>query len=56
MLKRRDTTRDQVTHLYDDLVAGGVTARQDVVPDLGHEFPVDFPVRLCRAVGFILDA
>jgi predicted esterase len=52
----RDTTRDQVTHLYDDLVAGGVPARQDVVPDLGHEFPDDFPVRLRHAIGFIFDA
>jgi acetyl esterase/lipase len=52
----RDTTRDQVTHLYNDLVAGGVPARQDVVPNLGHEFPDDFPVRLRRAIEFILDA
>lgn len=52
----RDTTRDQVTHLYDDLVAGGVPARQDVVPNLGHEFPDDFPVRLRHAIGFIFDA
>jgi dienelactone hydrolase len=52
----RDTTRDQVTHLYDDLVAGGVPARQDVVPDLGHEFPDDFPMRLRHAIGFIFDA
>jgi hypothetical protein len=52
----RDTARHQVTHLYDDLVVGGVPATQDVVPDLGHEFPDDFPVRLRRAIGFIFDA
>jgi acetyl esterase/lipase len=52
----RDTTRDQVEHLYADLLAGGVQAKQEVVPDLGHGFPDDFPERLRRAVGFILDA
>jgi predicted esterase len=52
----RDTTRDQVEHLYADLLAGGVQAKQEVVPDLGHEFPDDFPERLRRAVGFILEA
>ena len=52
----RDTTRDQVQHLYADLLAGGVQAKQEVVPDLGHEFPADFPERLRRAVGFILEA
>jgi acetyl esterase/lipase len=51
----RDTTRDQVEHLYADLLAGGVEAKQEVVPDLGHEFPNDFPERLRRAVVFILD-
>ena len=50
----RDSTRDQVQHLYADLVAGGVQAKQEVVPDLGHEFPNDFPERLRRAVVFIL--
>jgi predicted esterase len=50
----RDTTRDQVEHLYADLLAGGVQAKQEVVPDLGHEFPDDFPERLRRAVVFIL--
>lgn len=52
----RDTTRDQVEHLYADLLAGGVQAKQEVVANLGHEFPDDFPERLRRAVGFILDA
>jgi hypothetical protein len=52
----RDTTRDQVEHLYNDLMKGGVLAKQDVVPNLGHEFPDDFPERLRRAVGFIFDA
>jgi hypothetical protein len=51
----RDTTRDQVEHLYADLLAGGVLAKQEVVPDLGHEFPDDFPERLRRAIAFILD-
>ena len=52
----RDTTRGQVTHLYNDPVAGGVPARQDVVPNLGLEFPDDFPERLCTAVRFMFDA
>jgi predicted esterase len=51
----RDTTRDQVEHLYADLMAGGVQAELDVVPGLGHEFPDDFPERLRHAVGFIFD-
>jgi pimeloyl-ACP methyl ester carboxylesterase len=51
----RDTTRDQVEHLYADLLAGGVQAELDVVPGLGHEFPDDFPERLHRAVGFIFE-
>ena len=51
----RDTTRDQVEHLYADLLAGGVEAKQEVVPDIGHEFPNDFPERLRRAFVFILD-
>jgi hypothetical protein len=51
-----DTTRDQVEHLYDELMAGGVHAELDVVPGLRHEFPDDFPERLRSAIGFILDA
>lgn len=51
-----DTTRDQVEHLYADLMAGGVQAELDVVPGLGHEFPDDFPERLRHAIGFIFDA
>ena len=35
----RDTTRDQVEHLYADLLAGGVQAKQEVVPDLGARVP-----------------
>jgi predicted esterase len=52
----QDTTSDQVEHLYADLLAGGVQAKQEVWPGLGHEFPDDFPERLRGAVGFILDA
>lgn len=52
----RDPTRDQAEHLYADLLAGGVEAKQEVVTGLGHEFPDDFPERLRRAVAFILDA
>jgi hypothetical protein len=51
-----DTTRDQVEHLYADLMVGGVQAELDVVPGLGHEFPNDFPERLRHALGFIFDA
>lgn len=51
----RDTTRDQVEHLYGDLIAGGVKAELDLVPGLGHEFPDDFPERLRRAIEFIFD-
>jgi hypothetical protein len=51
----RDTTRDQVEHLYDDLTAGGVQTQLDVVPGLGHAFPEDFPERLRGAVRLILD-
>jgi acetyl esterase/lipase len=47
----RDTTRDQVEHLYADLLAGGVEAKQEVVPDLGHEFPNDFP-SACDALSY----
>jgi hypothetical protein len=32
---------------------GGVQTKQEVVPDLGHEFPDDFPQRLRCAVLFI---
>lgn len=52
----RDTTRDQVEHLYADLLAAGVRTELEVVPSLGHEFPDDFPEHLRRAIGFIFDA
>lgn len=52
----KDTTRDQVEHLHADLTAGGVETELDVVPGLGHEFPDDFPERLRRAVGVMLEA
>ncbi len=51
-----DGTRDQVEHLHADLTAGGVKSELDVVPGLGHEFPDDFPERLRRAVGVMLEA
>jgi len=51
-----DTTRDQVEHLYADLMAGGVQAELGVVPGLGQEFPDDFPERLRHGLGFIFDA
>jgi dienelactone hydrolase len=51
----RDSTRDQVEHLYDDLIAGGVPTQLEVVPGLGHAFPDDFPERLRGAVRLILD-
>jgi dienelactone hydrolase len=52
----RDTTRDQVEHLYADLTTAGVRTELEVVPGLSHEFPKDFPTHLRRAVGFIFDA
>lgn len=51
----RDPTRDQVEHLHDDLIEGGVQTQLNVVPGLGHAFPEDFPERLCGAVELILD-
>jgi predicted esterase len=52
----QDTTRDQVEHLYADLMAGGVQTELEVVPGLSHEFPSDFAKHLRRAAEFILDA
>ncbi len=44
----------QVLRLHKELTAHGIQCQLEVVPDLGHEFPDDFPSRLSAAIRFVL--
>jgi dienelactone hydrolase len=45
----------QQERFHAELVRQGVPCTLETVPGLGHRFPADFPERLERALGFVLD-
>lgn len=49
-----DFGRGTVERAHADVTAAGVDARIEVVPGLGHAFPVDFGERLRSALAFVL--
>jgi hypothetical protein len=50
----RERGLDLITRLSDALTSHGVRCRMEVVPGLGHEFPIDFGGRLQSGLNFLL--
>jgi len=52
----RDRARPHIESVYGELHSRGLECRLEVIPNLGHDYPVDMPERLERALGFIMAA
>jgi predicted esterase len=51
----QDSRQDMFQQITQTLADRGVTYQHEDHPDLGHEYPDDFPASLGRAIQFILD-
>jgi predicted esterase len=54
ILGEHDIVRAPVEALHAELSARGLVCRLEIVPGLGHSFPIDFGDRLASALSFVL--
>ncbi|MBF6593136.1 MAG: hypothetical protein IVW51_01655 [Thermaceae bacterium] len=52
----QDRAKPLLENVYEQLHSRGLECRLEVIPNLGHDYPVDMPERLERALRFIIAA